>query len=214
MKTLVARFAFSFTILCPLHAAADIGALLDTRGQYRPTELAGVQSALANGVQTSLSLFRLDLDAEPVLVDDAGGMVEGRPSKRTGIGYFAFYEPNGWTRIDAGLALVRARYSDANAAGARIPGAVQSVASLKLGLRRSGPWSGALELRYFGPRPLVEDNTLRARPMAMLNAGIGVQVTPRLQFALEGVNLAGRRSDPDFHPVGRRSLRIALASSF
>lgn len=204
MNAHVRRFACAIAIAIsyPLHAAADAGALLDTRGLYQPIELAGVQSAHANGAHTSLSLFRLDLDAEPVMVDEAGGMVEGRPSKRTGVGYFAAYDVNRWTRIDTGLAVLRARYSDASPAGKRIAGAVQSVVSLALAARHAGPWSGTLELRYVGPRALAEDNAMRASATSMFNARLGYRVTPRLQLELDGVDLARR---------GRYSLGFTYA---
>ncbi len=193
----------------------------------------GARSEFLPGLQSSLSLYRLNFDSELVFVGDAGTTQAGRPSKRTGFEFSNYYKPNRWLTIDADLAFARARFSNVDAAGARIPGAVEGVASLALAVDNAGPWFGALQLRYFGPRPLIEDNSVRSRATSTLNGRIGYRISPRLKLELEGFNLANRRDsaidyfyasrlqgeaqaseDVHFHPVETRSFRVTLTSNF
>ncbi|RSZ57503.1 TonB-dependent receptor [Massilia atriviolacea] len=193
----------------------------------------GLRSEALPGLQSSLSVYRLDVDSELVFVGDAGTTEAGRPSRRSGVEFSNYYKPNELMTLDADLAFARARFSNADAAGRRIPGAVERVASLALALDRIGPWFGALQLRYFGPRPLIEDNRVRSRPSATVNGRIGYKLGPRLKLELEGFNLARRRSsaidyfyesrlqgepeaveDIHFHPTESRSFRLTLRSAF
>ncbi|MFB9244036.1 TonB-dependent receptor [Massilia antarctica] len=193
----------------------------------------GLRSEALPGLQSSLSLYQLDVDSELVFVGDAGSTEAGRPSRRSGVEFSNYYKPNDWMSIDADVAFARARFRNADMAGRRIPGAVEGVASLALALDSLGPWFGALQLRYFGPRPLIEDNSVRSRSTATVNGRIGYKLGKRLKLELEGFNLANRRSsaidyfyasrlqgeagaveDIHFHPTESRSFRLTLSSSF
>jgi outer membrane receptor protein involved in Fe transport len=112
-------------------------------------------------------------------------------------------------------------------------GTLHGVAQLALTLDKLGPWSGALRLRYFGPRPLVEDNSVRSRASAILNGRIGYRIGKDLQLELEAFNLANRRDsaidyfyasrlrsesapreDVHFHPIEPRSARVSLIKNW
>jgi outer membrane receptor protein involved in Fe transport len=192
----------------------------------------GVRSTAIPGLQSTASLYTLDTDSELVFVGDAGATEAGRPSRRRGVELSNYYKPNRWLSVDADLAYARARFRDAGAAGTRIPGAVEGVASLALALDGVGPYFGALQWRYFGPRPLIEDNSVRSRPTATWNARAGVKLGPRIRVELEVFNLTNRRDaaidyfyasrlrgetaareDIHFHPIESRTLRLTLATS-
>ncbi|GGY73926.1 TonB-dependent receptor [Pseudoduganella plicata] len=193
----------------------------------------GVRSEWVPGLQTTLSLYRLDFDSELVFVGDAGTTEAGRPSRRYGIEFSNYYKPVKWLSLDADLAYARGRYRDSDAAGDHIPGAVEGVAQLAATVTPQGAWSGALRLRWFGPRPLVEDNSVRSRASATLNGRIGYRVNRSTRLELEAFNLANRRAaaieyyyssrlaneaqaqdDIHFHPIEARSLRLTLSHSF
>ncbi len=194
----------------------------------------GVRTLLLPGLQTSLSVYQLNFDSELIFVGDAGTTEAGRPSKRTGFELANFYKVNDWLTIDADVAFAQARFRDSAPEGRRIPGAVEGVASLAIALDNLGPWFGALQLRYFGPRPLVEDNSVRSKATASANASIGVKVSPKLQMKLEGFNLTNRRvsaidyyytsrlqgeaaegvADIHFHPIESRSFRFSVNMNF
>ncbi|MFL6658827.1 MAG: TonB-dependent receptor domain-containing protein, partial [Massilia sp.] len=193
----------------------------------------GMRSEWVPGLQSAFSLYRLDFDSELVFVGDAGTTEAGRPSRRTGYEFSNYYKANKYLTIDADLAFARARFRDADPSGSRIPGAVEGVASLALAVDHVGPWFGALQLRYFGPRPLIEDNSVRSHATATLNGRIGYRLAPHLKVELEAFNMTDRRdsaidyyyasrlkgeavasSDVHFHPIESRSLRVTLNAAF
>ena len=136
--------------------------------------------------------------------------------------------------MDADVAFARARFRHPDAAGNRIPGAVEGVASLAVAFDNLGPWFGALQLRYFGPRPLLEDNSARSKSTATMNARIGYRFNPKIRVEVDGFNLTNRRASGidyfytsrlpgeaaagvdgvHFHPIESRSFRLSLAMNF
>jgi outer membrane receptor protein involved in Fe transport len=116
----------------------------------------------------------------------------------------------------------------------RIPGAVEGVASAALSIGNLGGFSGALQWRYFGPRPLIEDNSARSQSTAQFNGRIGYRFNRHLKLDLEGFNLTNRRAssidyfyesrlrgeaaegvaDIHFHPLESRSFRLSVNYAF
>ena len=193
----------------------------------------GLRSEGVKGLQTVLSIYRLDFDSELVYLGDAGTTEAGRPSRRYGIEFSNYWKPLKWLSLDADLAFARGRYREPAPEGDRIPGAVEGVTQLALTVTPQGPWSGALRLRYFGPRPLVEDNSVRSQATSTLNGRIAYKFSKSTQLELEGFNLANRRDsaidyfyasrlkneseahdDIHFHPIESRSFRLTLTHAF
>ncbi|AYM78085.1 TonB-dependent receptor [Janthinobacterium agaricidamnosum] len=209
-------------------AAGKVTPLVRSRG----LEL-GLRSAAIAGLQTSLSLYRLDFDSELLFIGDAGATQAGRPSRRYGIEFSSYYKAARWLSLDLDLAYARARSRGSDPAGDFIPGAIEGVAQLAMTVTPPGPWSGSLRLRYFGPRPLVEDNSVRSAASVGLNGRIAYQVDKTWRVEVEGYNLANRRDaaidyyyasrlpgeaqpvdDIHFHPVESRSLHLTLVKNF
>ena len=193
----------------------------------------GVRSELIPGLQSALSVYRLDFDSELTFVGDAGTTQAGRASRRHGFEFSNYYKPFKWLTVDADVSFARARFRGDDPLGNRIPGAVEGVASLALAVDNLGPYFGALQLRYFGPRPLLENNSVRSKSTATLNGRIGYKYSPKLKLELEGFNLTNRRdsaidyyyesqlkgettpvSDVHFHPIESRSFRLTLIANF
>ena len=193
----------------------------------------GLRSEIIRGLQSAVSVYRLDFDSELVFVGDAGTTEAGRPSRRVGIEFSNYYKPYDWLTIDADLAFARARFREPDAIGNRIPGAVEGVASLAIAIDNLGPWFGALQLRYFGPRPLIEDNSVRSRSTTTLNGRLGYRFNRKMHLELEGFNLLNRKDsaidyyyasllpgeaapvdDIHFHPIESRSFRVTLTMNF
>ena len=193
----------------------------------------GVRSELIAGLQSALSIYRLDFDSELTFAGDAGTTEAGRASRRHGFEFSNYYKPVSWLTIDADVSFARARFRNNDPVGNHIPGAVEGVASLALAVDGLGPYFGALQLRYFGPRPLLEDNSVRSKSTATLNGRIGYKFNPKLKLELEGFNLTNRKdaaieyyyasqlkgeaapvSDVHFHPIESRSFRLTLTANF
>ena len=194
----------------------------------------GVRTSIIPGLQTSLSLYRLDFASELTFAGDAGTTEAGLPSRRTGFEFANYYKLDDWLTIDADLAFARARFKDFEPVGNRIPGSVEGVASLALAVDNIGPYFGALQWRYFGPRPLIEDNSVRSSSTATFNARIGYKINKSLRVELEGYNLTNRKASAidyyytsrlpgepaagadgvHFHPLESRSFRLSLNANF
>jgi hypothetical protein len=138
-----------------------------------------------------------------------------------------------WLSLDTDIGYARARFRDADPAGGRIPGAVEGVAQFAATVTPAGPWSGALRLRWFGSRPLVEDNSVRSKATTALNGRIGYRIGKATQVELEVFNLDNRRAsaidyiygsrlageaeaveDIHLHPIESRSFRVSLTHRF
>ena len=198
------------------------GAEIGLRGNWSP------------GLQTSLSVYQLDFASELLFVGDAGTTEASRPSRRVGFELANYYKLSNWLTVDADVAFARARFRDADPAGNRIPGAVEGVASLAVAVDNWGPWFGAAQLRYFGPRPLIEDNSTRSKSTTSLNARIGYRFSPKMRLELDGFNLTNRKASAidyfytsrlpgeasegvesiHFHPIESRSFRVSFVMNF
>ncbi|MEG3154265.1 TonB-dependent receptor [Sphingomonas sp. RB1R13] len=195
---------------------------------------AGIRTEILSRLQSTLSVYGLDFDSELIFEGDAGTTSAGRPSRRVGFEVSNYYKPTDWLTIDADIAYARARFRDIDPAGRRIPGAVEGVASLAAAVDNLGPYFGALQFRYFGPRPLIEDNSVRSKSTTTLNGRMGYKIQPDLTVELEAFNLLNSKSSaidyyyqsrlpnegPDgqndihFHPIESRSARVTLNARF
>ncbi len=195
----------------------------------------GVRSEIIPRLQSALSVYSLDFASELIFVGDAGTTQASRPSRRYGSEFSNYYRATDWLTINANIAFAQARFRDNDLAGNRIPGAIEGVGSLALAIDNIGPYFGALQLRYFGPRPLIEDNSVRSQSTNTLNGSGGYKITPTIRIQLEGFNLTNRKDSaidyyyesrlksepagaaiPDihFHPIESRSLRVRLTATF
>jgi hypothetical protein len=193
----------------------------------------GARTAWLPGLQTSLSVYRLDFDSELVYIGDAGATEAGPPSRRYGVEFSNYYKPLKWLSVDLDVAYARARSRGEAAEGSYIPGAIEGTGQLAVTVDDGGPYSASLKLRYFGPRPLVEDNSVRSKASMTLNGRFGWKIRKDLSLELEAFNITNRRdsaidyyyesqlkgeaaaaADIHFHPIESRSLRATLVKNF
>ncbi len=193
----------------------------------------GTRTALIPGLQSSLTLWRLDIASELIFIGDAGTTSPSRPSRRQGVEWANYWNPGEWLLVDGDVSLSSARYTDADPVGNHIPGAVERVASLGVSLQESDPWLAGMRLRYFGPRPLVEDNSVRSKSSTLVNVLVGYRVRKPVQISMEILNLFNAQvSDIDYyyasrlrgetapvndvhtHPAEPRAVRLTLKLTF
>jgi hypothetical protein len=194
---------------------------------------AGVRfTGLAPGLQTAVSVWQLNLASELVFVGDAGTTEASRPSRRSGVEIANYYTPAAGWIVDADFAWSHPRFTDTDPAGAYIPGAIERTVSIGIAAEQ-GKWSGGLRLRYFGNRPLIEDNTIRSASSTLVNAKLGYAITQDIKLTAEVLNLFNRKvSDIDYvydsrlrgeaaavtdvhtHPAEPRALRVGLVMKF
>jgi outer membrane receptor protein involved in Fe transport len=194
----------------------------------------GVRSTALKGFQTTLSVWLLDLDSELVFSGDAGDTEPSRASRRVGFEWANYWSVNAWLTLDADLAYSRARFTEFDPVGDHIPGAVEGVASAGLSVNDLSGFFGSIRYRYFGPRALIEDGSVRSAASTEVNLRAGYRVTRGLRVTLDVFNLFNQQSsdvdysytsrlpgepldgvaDIHFHPVDKRSFRASVAYSF
>lgn len=216
------------TVLPNGNPATPVTPLVGTRGSE-----VGVRSEWIPGLQSSLAVWQLDIDSELVFVGDAGETEPSRASRRYGVEWNNHYLVNDWLLLDMDLALSRARFTDRDPAGQYIPGAINKVASIGATVTQWGNWFGSVQLRYFGPRPLVEDNSVRSNSTFLTYARVGYRYNPKTTLTLDIFNLFNRKAsdidyyyesqlkgeaapvnDIHFHPVEPRSARLTVTYNF
>jgi hypothetical protein len=93
--------------------------------------------------------------------------------------------------------------------------------------------SAELRYRYFGPRPLIEDDSVRSEASSLVSTRVGYALSPRVRLDVDLFNVFdAEASDVDyfytsrlrnetlavddvhFHPVEKRSLRIGVTTRF
>lgn len=195
----------------------------------------GIRTAPAAGLQSTLALWRLDLASELVFAGDAGTTAPSFPSRRSGIEWSNLWRPAKALSVDADFALSRARYAsvDATVPGNRIPGAIERAVSLGVAYDARGRWSGEVRLRYFGPRPLTEDDSVRSAASTLVSLRASYRPARDVKLSLDVFNLFDRKvSDIDYfyasqlrgealpvsdvhtHPAEPRSLRVSLRLAY
>jgi len=200
--------------------------LVRTKGAEVGARLAG-----ESRWSTSASLWGLDIASEHLFQGDAATTEPSRPSRRTGIELTGECRPVGPVHMDANLAYSRARFTDPDPVGEYIPGAVEGVVSAGITYEHPSGGSATLRVRYFGPRPLIEDNSVRSGASTVFNTEMGyrsrrhwaatLQVFNLLDAAVSDVDyyytsrLPGEPTegvaDVHFHPQSPRSVRLVLS---
>ena len=194
----------------------------------------GVRTVRIPGLQSTVALWYLGLDSELLFVGDAGTTEAGRPSRRVGIEWTIYARLKPWLTLDADLAFTRARFTDDDPAGNRIPGALDRVISAGVTFEPQQRFFGSTRVRHFGPRPLIEDASVTSNSTTIWNGEVGYRLSSKARLVLEAFNLFDAEvSDIDYfyasrlqgepaegiddihlHPALPRSARIGIQFSF
>ncbi|MGE0581132.1 MAG: TonB-dependent receptor [Steroidobacteraceae bacterium] len=193
----------------------------------------GLRTALIPRTQLSLALWRLDLDSELLFIGDGGTTEATRPSRREGIELSVYSRPLDWLIVDADYASSKARFRDFDAAGSRIPGAVDRVASIGVTLDHGSGWYGGVRLRYLGPAALLEDDSVRSSSSTLVNLEAGRRIGAHWRVTAQLFNAFDRKvndityyyesqlpgeaapvEDIHFHPAEPRTLRATIHYAF
>ncbi len=190
-----------------------------------PTQGAeiGVRTKAIENLNSAVAIFGLDAASENIFAGDAGDTQPTLlPTRRIGIEWTNDYHPVSWFDLDVDVAGTRARFlgydyaqqatyvslwgypqaSIGNAPGNYVPGAATVVGSIKATIGEKTGWFGGLEYRYFGPRPLTEDNAFRSPATGLLNARVGYRFDNGWTLQLDGLNITDSKSDQITYAYG------------
>lgn len=213
----------------PLTRTAALAAdpLVRTRGAELGLRTGG------NRFSTAVGVWGLELDSELLFVGDAGTTEATRPSRRHGVEVDAHVALGRSFALDVDYAWSAAEFRDHAPEGNLIPGSITTAASVALSGGDAERVEGEVRVRYFGPRPLVEDGSIRSEGSALVSARMSVPAAFGTRLQLDLFNaLDSDASDIDYfytsrlrgeaapvddihtHPVEPRSLRVALLKKF
>jgi outer membrane receptor protein involved in Fe transport len=164
----------------------------------------GVRTVAIGHLQTTVTAWMLRLDSELVFSGDEGTTEPSRPSARRGLEWTNYYRPLPWLVFDGDVAWSRARFTEYDPVGQYVPEAVGTVLSAGATVDGYRKWFGSIRLRYFGPRTLIEDDSVRSNPTTLVNLQAGYQLTPKVRLALDVFNLFNvADSDIDYFYTSR-----------
>ena len=164
----------------------------------------GLRTVAVPHLQTSVSLWTLSLASELLFVGDAGTTEASRPSHRWGVELANYYAPRPWLTFDGDVSWSRAHFTDRDPLGDHIPGAVQAVVSGGVTVETLHNVFGSVRLRYFGPRPLVEDDSVRSKATSLVNLEGGYRFARNVRLAVDVFNLFNATdSDIDYYYASR-----------
>ena len=164
----------------------------------------GIRTTWVPGLQSTLSAWWLDIDSELLFVGDAGSTEASRPSRRYGLEFANYYTPTKWLTLDADVSLSQARFRDRDPAGQSIPGSIETVVAAGIAVHDLHGFFGGLRLRYFGPRSLIEDNTVRSSASALVNLQAGYAFNNKWKMTVDAFNLLNRKaSDIEYYYESR-----------
>jgi hypothetical protein len=193
----------------------------------------GVRTAVLPGLVSSVAFWVLGLDSELVFVGDAGGTEATGATRRYGVEWANYWRPARWIALDADFAATNARYRDAVNGGRRIANSIALVLAGGVTLGGAEGWFGCGRLRYFGPQPLVEDNSVRAPSSSTVNLRVGWR-SHDWEVAVDFINALNRATfdiaygyvsrlpgeapsgvdDQHFHPGEPRTVRCSVTRRF
>lgn len=189
----------------------------------------GMRFAWNDKLNSSISLWWLELDSELLYVGDAGATEASIGSERYGLEISNYYRPVDWLTLDLDFSVTEAELEN----GDEIPGALDTVLNGGVTYRSDGGFFASLRGRYFGPRPLTEDGSIESDSSLVFNLRAGYDFTDDLRLSVDVLNLfdsddddityyyesqlAGEPTgveDIHFHPIEPRTLRVNLTYRF
>jgi hypothetical protein len=195
----------------------------------------GVRTVALPHLQTTVAVWSLNLASELVFNGDVGATEPSRPSHREGIEIANYYRPITHVVLDADVSLSRARFTDSEpTVGQFIPESVGTVVAAGVTLESMHHTFGSVRWRYFGPRSLIEDDSVESKATSVVELEAGYRFSRTARLALDVFNLlnaadsdidyyyasrlpgeaADGVSDIHFHPTLPRTARISLIVGF
>jgi len=186
----------------------------------------GVRSLLAPNLNSTLSVWYLYSDSELVYVGDAGNVEAGDASERYGVEWSNYWRHEPWLMIDTEFTATESRFL---ASGDEIENSVplSAAGGITVG-EEYGPYA-SLRARYFSPRPLNGDGSVKSQDAFQLNGRVGYRHTSNWEFTCEVINLLDAQDndieyfyesqlptefvgveDIHFHPYEPRQVRFTV----
>jgi outer membrane receptor protein involved in Fe transport len=189
-------------------AAEAVPLMVKARG----SEL-GLRLVPLPGWHSKLAVWQMALASELVFVGDEGVTEPRGASHRRGVEWSnALALAGGW-RVEADLAVSKARFNDAVNGGHRVPNAIPLTASLGLSFDDGGPWFGGLRWRYLGAYDLEESGREKSTAFWIANLKTGYRLHRDWQVTLDVLNLLNKQANDIEYWGGACTRQEAVAGT-
>ncbi|MGP8050821.1 MAG: TonB-dependent receptor [Desulfobaccales bacterium] len=194
----------------------------------------GVRTLAIPNLQSTVTCWVLDLDSELVFDGDTGTTEATGPSRRYGVEWANYYTPTKWLTIDADFAQSQAFYRGHPVGGGYVPEAAGMIINSGVTVHDIYGFTSTLRLRYFGPRPLVQDGSEWSRNTTLLYFNLIYKINPTWEIEGDIFNLLNTKApdityyyanrlpgepaqgvnDFTYHAAEPRTFRLALTAHF
>ncbi len=154
----------------------------------------GLQTNYYKNITSNLIFWTLDLESELVFLGDEGSTEPTRGSNRKGI------ELNTNISITQNISLVadfstsRAKYIQYDISGDIVPFSARDIFHTSLNYSNE-KWGGSLNYRYFGPRPLTEDDSVKSSAAESYSGMLSISLFDNWIARVEIFNLLNSKID-------------------
>jgi outer membrane receptor protein involved in Fe transport len=177
----------------------------------------GVRTTGISKLQSTLSLWYLHDDSElyfnGIDADSGDTTASQQATHRYGIEFSNYYTPMAGLTFDLDYADSWAYFDspttadeDITPGGTLVDEAIHQ--SLSGGVTVSSPkgWEATLRVRYFGPRPLVSDGSVKSDSTLIVNLGLGYRINKKWRVSADVLNLLDRHDhDIDYYYQSQNS---------
>jgi outer membrane receptor protein involved in Fe transport len=176
----------------------------------------GVRTTKIDKLQSTLSLWTLHNDSElyfnGIDADSGETTASQQATNRYGFELANYYTPARWLTLDLDYADSWSHFvSPTTAAEDVTPGGTLVDEAIHQSLSggatvHAGAWEASLRLRYFGPRPLVSDGSVKSDSTLIVNLGLGYRINRTWSATADVLNLLNRHDhDIDYFYQSRNS---------
>ena len=177
----------------------------------------GVRTTGLSKLQSTLSVWYLHSNSELYFngfdADDGSTTASQQSTHRYGIEFSNFYTPTKGVTFDFDYAASWAYFNspttaeeDVTPGGTLVDEAIHQSLASGITLNSQSGWEASLRLRYFGPRPLTSDGSVKSNSTSIVNLGMGYRISKRWKVTAEVLNLLNRKDhDIDYYYQSQNS---------
>lgn len=172
-----------------LRSDSKVTPLSQTKGKE-----IGIHNHYFKNLSTNLIFWTLDLESELVFIGDEGSTEPTRSSTRKGIECNNNLLITTHLSLTADISVSRAKYIQYDTLGDTVPLSARTIFNSSLNYS-SNKWGGSINYKYFGSRPLTEDDYVKSSPATYLNGMISYLFFEDWVGRVEVFNILNSRID-------------------
>jgi len=177
----------------------------------------GVRTTAISKLHSTLSLWYLHNDSElyfnGIDADSGQTTASAQSTRRYGIEFSNYYTPAPGLTFDLDYTDSWAYFTtpttadeDVTPGGTLVDEAIHQSLAAGMTVSSQSGWEASFRLRYFGPRPLTSDGSVKSASTLIVNLGTGYRINSRWRITCDVLNLLNRHDhDIDYYYQSQNS---------